>query len=196
MRVRQPLTATMLCAFAASLPLIAQEVPKTWIDRPLATWNKAGEPVPAAPVVGETNAAVISRCKLTPPRSTTAEQAVERAGWIPFWNFDQQLVRDDVEVVGGMRGADADCEPATYNLFVFAGGRFAGVLSPVVMTSRKDSSSGVVRMPLPQITADFARYATTDRFCCPSDRVTVRYRIDRTAAGPVVVPVEAGPTRR
>jgi hypothetical protein len=94
-----------------------------------------------------------------------------------------------------MRGADGMCRPATYNLFVFVGGRFAGVLSPTPMTSRLDSSSGVVRMPLPLVTTEFARYASTDPLCCPSSRVTVRYRIDRTAAGPVVVPLEVRNTR-
>ena len=122
-----------------------------------------------------------------PPRSTAAERAVDTAGWIPFWNFDQQLLRDDVEIVGGMRGADGMCRPANYNIFVFVGGRFAGVLSPVPMTSRLDSSSGVVRMQPPAITAEFARYTNTDPMCCPSSHVRVSYRIERTTAGPVVV---------
>ena len=82
-----------------------------------------------------------------------------------------------------------------YNLFVFVGGTFAGVLSPTPMTSRLDGSSGAVRLPLPNITAEFARYTTTDPLCCPSSRVTVRYRIDRSAAGPVVAPVEVRTTR-
>jgi hypothetical protein len=151
--------------------------------------------VPAAPKAGESNASIISRCMLTPPRTTKAERAVEAAGWIPFWNVDQQLVRDDVEIVGGMRGADGMCRPATYNLFVFVGDRFAGLLSPTSMASRLDSSSGVVRIALPNITADFARFTSTDPLCCPSSRVTVRYRIDRTPAGAVVVPVEVRSTR-
>ena len=83
----------------------------------------------------------------------------------------------------------------SHNLFVFVGGTFAGVLSPATMTSRLDASSGVVRLPLPNITAEFARYTATDPLCCPSSRVTVRYRIDRTAAGPVVLPVEIKTTR-
>ncbi len=87
------------------------------------------------------------------------------------------------------------CRPTAYNLFVFVGGRFAGVLSPMPMTSRLDSSSGVVRLPLPGITAEFVRFTSTDPLCCPSSRVTVRYRIDRTAAGPVVAPVEVRNTR-
>jgi hypothetical protein len=150
----------------------AQNLPGSWLDRPLAGW-----------------------------RSTRAEQAVDAAGWSPFWNVDQQLVRDDVEIVGGMRSADAACQPADYNLFVFAGGQFAGTLSPVEMTTKADSSSGVVRIPLPLIktefiiTTEFARYQNSDALCCPSSRVAVRYRIDRTPAGPVVVPVELRTTR-
>ena len=173
----------------------AQSIPSSWLDRPLVSWNKAGGPVPRVPGGDEAIASVIRRCQLTPPRSTSAERAVDTAGWIPYWNVDQQLVRDDVEIVGGMRGADGMCRPLMYNLFVFVGGRFAGVLSPTPMTSRLDSSSGVVRLPLPAITAEFARFASTDPLCCPSSRVTVRYRIDRTAAGPVVAPLDVRTTR-
>jgi hypothetical protein len=172
-----------------------QSTPSSWLDRPLTNWNKAGSPVPPAPGGGAAAESVIRRCQLTPPRSTTAERAIDAAGWIPFWNVDQQLVREDVEIIAGMREADGMCRPATYNLFVFVGGRFAGVLSPMPMTSRLDSSSGVVRLALPGITAEFVRFASTDPLCCPSSRVTVRYRIDRTAAGPVVAPVEVRNTR-
>jgi hypothetical protein len=176
----------------------AQAPPASWLDRPLVSWNKAGEKLPAppdAPAGGESRPGIVSRCKLTPPRSTAAERAVDAAGWIPFWNFDQQLVRDDVEIVGGMRGADGMCRPTAYNLFVFVDGRFAGVLSPAPMTSRLDSSSGAVRMPLPNITVDFARYTSTDPLCCPSAHVRATYRIERTAAGAVVVPAEVRTTR-
>jgi hypothetical protein len=173
----------------------AQSGAASWLDRTLTPWNSAGAPVPGAPATEETSESIVSRCRLTPPRSTAAERAVAAAGWIPFWNFDQQLVRDDIEVVGGMRGADGMCRPVLYNLFVFVGGTFAGVLSPTPMASRLDGSSGVVRLPLPSITAEFARYTITDPLCCPSSRVTVRYRIDRTAGGPIVAPVEIRTTR-
>jgi hypothetical protein len=167
----------------------------------LTGWNKAGAAVPAAPSLAEAKETLISRCRLTPPRSTRAEQAVDAAGWIPFWNVDQQLVREEVEIVGGMRGANAACQPAAYNLFVFVGGEFAGTLSPTEMTTARDSSSGVVRMPRPPtntefiIAAEFARYQNADALCCPSARIAVRYRIERTAAGPLVAPVEIRTTR-
>jgi LppP/LprE lipoprotein len=183
---------SMIAAAAAQAP------PASWLDRPLANWNKAGETVPApadARGGGESRAGISSRCKLTPPQSTAAERAVEAAGWIPFWNFDQQLVRDDVEIVGGMRGADGMCQPTAYNLFVFVGGRFAGRLSPTTMGARLDSSSGAVRLPLPNVTVDFARYTSTDPMCCPSAHVRVTYRIERAAAGPLIVPAEVRATR-
>ena len=169
--------------------------PANWLDRPLANWNTPGQAVPKAPPGEEPVNGVITRCKLTPLRSTPAERAVATAGWIPFQYFDQPIVRDDVEVVAGMQGADGMCRPAAYNLFVFVGGRFAGVLSPAAMTSRLDGSSGAVRLPLPNITAEFSRYASDDPLCCPSAHVTVRYRIDRTGDGPVVQPTEIRTTR-
>lgn len=185
----------------------AAQTPASWLDRPLSGWNKAGAAVPPASAFAEAKAAVISRCRLTPPRSTRAEQTVDAAGWIPFWNVDQQLVRGEVEIVGGMRGADGACQPAAYNVFVFVGDQFAGTLSPTEMTTKADSASGVIRMPLPLvdtkfiintafiISAEFARYQNSDALCCPSSRVAVRYRIDQTAAGSVIVPVELRTTR-
>lgn len=167
----------------------------SWLDSPLTNWNTVGDTVPSPPAHDETKQSLIARCQLTPPLATAAEKAVDAAGWVPFWNVDQQLVRDGVEIVGGLRGADGMCRPATYNLFVFVDGRFAGVLSPMPMTARLDGSSGAVRLPLPLVTAEFARYTASDPLCCPSSRVTVRYRIDRTPAGPVVVPVDLRTTR-
>ena len=194
------MTRVVVASAALSLTVSAagQTAAASWLDRPFVNWNKGGDSVPAVPREpggNELRESVISRCRLTPPRSTGAERAVDAAGWIPFWNVDQQLVREDIEIVGGMRGADGMCRPIAYNLFVFVGGRFAGILSPTHMTSQSDSSAGVVRMPLPAITAEFARYTSTDALCCPSSHVRVSYRIDRTSAGPVVAPAEIRTTR-
>ena len=184
----------VLLLSAASL-VAQQQASESWLDRPIANWNTAGAPLPSPPKADEAKASLMARCKLTPPVGTPAEKAIDGAGWIPFQNFDQRLVREDVEVIGGMAGSDGMCRPTDYNLFVFVGGRFAGTLSPVPMTSRLDASSGVVRLPLPQITAEFSRYKPSDPLCCPSSRVTVRYRIDRATTGTVVVPVEIRTTR-
>jgi hypothetical protein len=191
---RVALSIGLLLPIASSV--VAQEPETIWLDRPLTSWNKAGDPLPKPPSLEESRLAVSSRCHLTPSVSTAAERAVDAAGWIPFLNFDQQLVQGDVEIVGGMRGADGMCRPEAYNLFVFVGGRFAGLLSPTPMTSRLDGSSGAVRLRPPDISAEFARYASSDPLCCPSSRVTVLYRIDRTGDRAVVVPVEVRTTRR
>ena len=114
--------------------------PGLWLDRPLAGWNTAGGSVPAAAFPAESRADVVKRCNLAAPTSSAGEQALARAGWIPFLHFDREMVRDDVEIVGGMSAATATCEPAAFNVFVFVGGRFAGALSPVAMTSRRDGA--------------------------------------------------------
>ena len=81
------------------------------------------------------------------------------------------------------------CRPVVYNLFVFVRGQFAGLLSPTSMTSRLDSSSGVVRMPLPVVTAEFVRYGSTDPARLPASAHRP-IAIIETAVGPVVAPVE------
>jgi hypothetical protein len=160
-----------------------------WLDQPLANWNKMGATLPAAPAPVESLKTVAARCRLTPPAGGPA-RAVAAAGWMPFNYFGQPITQDDVEIVGGMTGADGMCRPTGYNVFVFVGGRFAGMLSPALMTSREDGSSGAVRLAPPEITVEFARYTPRDPLCCPSARATVRFRIDRTAAGAVVVPID------
>ena len=191
---------TLLTRVALGLGLLAStaaggqaqsQAPSSWLDKPLAGWNSAGGAIPTPPRADESREATIKRCQLTPPAATPAEQRVAAAGWIAFHNFDRQLVREDVEIVGGMAGADDMCRPMSYNLFVFVGGTFAGSMSPVPMASRSDAASGSVRILNPDtVSADFARYTGSDALCCPSSHVSVRFTIDRSGAKPVVLPAE------
>jgi hypothetical protein len=178
-----------LAALPLLLALIGIQSSSIWLDQPLANWNKAGAPVPAAPVPVEPLEAVAARCRLTPLVGGAA-RAVAAAGWLPFNYFGQPLAKDDVQIVGGMTGADGMCRPTQYNVFVFVAGRFAGTLSPAQMTSREDGSSGAVRLAPPEITVEFARYTPRDPLCCPSAHATMRFRIARTPGGAVVVPID------
>ena len=175
----------------AGATVLAQPPSGSWLDRPLSNWNDPGRGMPRATAGDETAAEVTTRCKLQTLRSTAGERAVAEAGWLPFHIFDRQVVARDVEIVGGLIGADGMCRPTEFNLFVFVGGTFAGALSPTTMDSRSDGGiGGAVRVaPDDTISAGFHRYTDTAPLCCPSGRVTVRYRIDRTVAPPVVVPV-------
>ena len=167
------------------------QAPPGWLDQPLRKWNSAGTAVPATPPPVEPLKAVITLCRLTPPGGGAA-RALSARGWIPFQYFGKPLAQGDVQIVGGMTGADGMCRPRGYNVFVFVGGRFAGTLSPEPMTSRLDGASGDVRIALPQIDVEFVRYVEKDPLCCPSSRLTVKFRIDRTGAGAVVVPFDKG----
>jgi hypothetical protein len=180
--------------------LLAQApAPGTWLDKPLANWNKPGAPVPAAkPASHESIAALSKRCGYLPLLETTAgERALGAAGWVPFRLFDKQIVDRDVEIIGGLAGADGMCRPMHFNVFVFVDGRLAGTLSPQVMESRTDGSiGGAIRLAADDaIEAGFSRYLDQDALCCPSSHVTVRYGIDRKGAAPVVTPISVRVTR-
>ena len=169
----------------------------SWLDRPLVNWNDPGAPMPAPLAADETIAALAKRCGLAVRRGTAAERALADAEWLPFLHVDRQIVERDVEIVGGMTQADGMCRPMSFNVFVFVGGRLAGTLSPVAMKSRADGEIGAVRLAADDtITADFARYTNADALCCPSDRVAVRYRMDRSGPQATVVPVSAQSRRK
>jgi LppP/LprE lipoprotein len=175
-----------------SAPVFAQ-APASWLDRPLANWNGPRKALPKPPAGDARAADFVARCRLAQLRSTSAQRAVASGGWVPFRYFGKDLSRGDVDIIGGMAGADGMCRPLKFNVFVFVGGRFAGTLSPIVMNSRIDSGSGAASFAESGIDVLFDRYAPSDPLCCPSARVMVRYRIDRTSRGPVVVPVSVAP---
>ena len=166
----------------------------TWLDQPLTGWNAPGPALPKGTADAAAHADALKRCKLTPP-ATTADRALEAAGWIPQPHLDRPLTSNGVEIVAGFSAVDAACAPGGFNLFVFVEGRFAGTLSPIAMKPRADASAGPVRFVNDGISAEFARYKPGDSDCCPTARVAVQYRIDRSASGPSVVPVNVRTTR-
>ncbi len=181
----------VLAAFAAAASATQAADAVSWFDRPLANWNEPGAPVPAASTSGESREAIAKRGALTPRRSTAGERALADAGWIPFLHVDRQLIRDDIEIVGGLVAADELCQPADFNLFVFVGGRFAGTLSPIRMRPQMDGSPGAVRIAgLDAITAEFSRFRDGAPSCRAWAHVAMRFQIDRTTPQAVVGPVE------
>lgn len=193
------MTRSIASALLFGAVVAAQPPEPTWLDRPMSNWNVSGRAMRRAAIDGETIADIAKRCALLPvKRNTLGERMVADAGWLPFHMFDRQIVQRDVEILGGLAGADGMCRPVDFNVFVFVGGQLAGTLSPTDMASRTDGSiAGGIRLADDDtIAAEFARYVETAPLCCPSGRVTVRYRIDRKATPPVVVPVGVQPTRR
>ena len=196
MMVKSVVLAVLVCVLSAGAGVVAQSATKSWLDRPLTSWNDPGRPIPSAMPTGETILEMAKRCDLAVRRRTPAERAIADAGWLPYLHVDREIVDRDVEIVGGMTEADGMCRPADFNIFVFVGGRLAGTLSPLTMRSRVDGAIGAVRLAADDtIAAEFVRFADSDPLCCPSGRVTVRYRIDRKGPQPVVVPVSLEPRR-
>jgi hypothetical protein len=164
-----------------------------WLDRPIENWNKPGAAVPRGPDRSDRDGA-LERCKAKAPQ-TPAARAVTSAAWLPQAYLDRELIKEDVEIIAGVSGLDTKCAPTDYNLFVFVGGQYAGALSPGPMVPGTDAAAGAVRFADDGITAEFARYKPGDSTCCPSSRVSVRYRIERSADGPIVVPLDVKTTR-
>jgi len=176
----------MLLAFVAARPSTASaqtsnaQSGASWLDRPLAAWNKAAGAVPSPAQKPSPPAALIKRCGLTSPMPSPGASTVAAAGWIPYLHQDRAVARDGVEVIGGLTDAGGACEPAGFNLFVFVNGKFAGTLSPTPMTAGRDGVAGAVRLVSADgLTTEFARFAPGDLECCPSTRVRVTYRIER-----------------
>jgi hypothetical protein len=182
--------AVLLVATVATVTT-AQAPAPSWLDKPLTGWNVPASSLPAAPKVDTAARSNFARCQISERRGTGAERAVADAGWMPFLVFDRELVSGDIEIVGGMASADGMCRPLAFNVFVFVGGRFAGTLSPGPMDSRTDGVVGAVRiLDTNTMSAEFSRYLAQDALCCPSLRVSVRYRVERGAKGPVVAAAE------
>ena len=171
-------------------PTVAAQSGTSWLDRPMTSWNQSATGLPSAQAGAESPNALERRCGSSSLTASPTADVVRKAGWTPFVHFDRAIARDDVEVIGGMTAAATPgCEPATFNLFVFVGGKFAGTISPIVMGQGRDGVVGAVRVTGPDaLTAEFARYTTKDTECCPSSRVRVTYRIER--AQPTLVPID------
>jgi len=183
---------SLIILIAASVsPFVSAQTGAMWLDRPMTPWNQTVASVPSVQAGSEAQRVLERRCGSSSLSTSASADAIRKAGWVPLLHFDRGIVREDVEVIGGMTAASPGCEPTTFNLFMFVGGKFAGTLSPIVMTHSRDGVAGAVRITgADAATAEFARYTDKDTECCPSSRVRVTYRIDRAGSQPVLTPVD------
>jgi hypothetical protein len=176
--------------------IASAQLATAWLDRPLTAWNQPGANVPASRIAADSQAGLERRCSAPQGPSAKSMDAIRRARWVPSLHLDRPIAANEIEVIGGMTGATAGCEPLYFNLFVFVGGVFAGTVSPAMMAPTRDGAAGAVRITGPDtLTVEFARYMPGDAECCPSSRVRVSYRIDRSGAGPTLVPTDVSQVR-
>jgi hypothetical protein len=170
----------LLVALAPNLAL----ADGSWLDQPLSNWNTPGMDLPQAPPMDpSTNPQCLNQGR---PAETDADQAVSDAGWTLFGGYNGGW---NTFVVRGLSGYDGMCRPLGFNEFVFVDGQFAGTISPDLMNSRTDGVGDLQYFAIKDsMSAVFQRYAPTDPLCCPSGNATVLYQVERTDAGPVLVP--------
>jgi hypothetical protein len=157
----------------------------SWLDRPLENWNRVGMAIPVAPRDAYLNEEFCARAMR--PVQTPEDYQVAAQGWTPWGPFEGGW---GMTLVRGTAGFDGMCRPMSYQVFVFVDGVFAGTISPEPMASRFTGAGDAGRVFGPELSASFVRYADSDPLCCPSrPGAFVQYRIDRTEAGPVLVPI-------
>ena len=190
--VTMKLWRAILAAPLLAIPLLALwpssvSADGAWLDAPLAPWNIAGGAIPSAPhgseyVLDEEHCAAARR-----PVETPEDAAVVASGWTLSGTYESGW---GIRLVTGRAADGGMCRPEDYQVFIFVEGRFAGTVSPEPMPSRRTGALlEVTFWNGDELLASFARYAPADALCCPSSRTSVQYRVDRTEAGPVVVPV-------
>ena len=182
--------ALLMALIVGAVATAAAQPADLWLDRPLAPWNAAGMAVPAAPPPSP-GGPDDARCAATRrPAETPQDAALAAAGWTPYGPYRAGW---GVVVIDALTGTDGMCRPLGYQAFVFVDGAFAGTISPVPMDARTDGAAGGVTFDASgHLWATFVRYDPSDALCCPSRPSTVvEYRVERPAAGPVVVPVLA-----
>jgi hypothetical protein len=183
MHALAPAALGAVALIAALTPSLAA-ADGTWLDEPLNNWNQAGMDIPQAPPMDpSTNPQCLPQGR---PAETDSDQALTDAGWTLFAGYNAGW---NTRVVRALSGYDGMCRPLGFNVFVFVDGKFAGAISPNLMDSRTDGV-GDVRFfaAKDNIIGEFQRYAPTDPLCCPSGSATVFYMVNRTPAGPVLVP--------
>jgi hypothetical protein len=183
MSIRVNVVLAGVALMAALLPGLAA-ADGSWLDQPLSNWNQPGQDLPQAPPMDpSTNPQCLTQNR---PVETDADQALSDAGWTIFSSYEGGW---GTVIVRGLSGYDGMCRPLGYNVFVMVDGQYAGTISPTPMDARTDGVGDVLFFATQDnLSALFQRYKPTDPLCCPSGHSTVLYHIDRTDAGPVLVP--------
>ncbi|GFE71961.1 META domain-containing protein [Chroococcus sp. FPU101] len=162
---------------------------KMWLDHQnITNWNQPKNPIPQAPKA-EIDANLIKQCQEGFRRPTTPEDnSLSRNGWMLFGPIQSYA---GTTLITATSNVDGMCRPLQYQAFIFVDGQFAGTLSPQLMDSRTDGSTGPMFLTgESNFSVEFNRYLEKDALCCPSGVSRVSYQIQRQNNAPIVVPIE------
>jgi hypothetical protein len=191
----------LLLAALLTILLVPADATGGWLDAPPTQWNHAGAAIPAPPAPEPYNLGVCNRDLRGPAGPDEAQVAA--AGWRleGYWPTARA---GDLALVTATAGYDGMCRPWGFQVFAFAGGRFAGTISPEPMNSREDGVLfGTPTLAADgRVTAQFTRYKPTDPLCCPTGgRTAVAYRLvngvlaaQSVMPAPVQLPRTGGPS--
>ena len=177
----------LIAAFVVVLPLGSNAfAQKNWLDqKSLSNWNTSGDSIMK---IKKISSAELKRCadEVRQP-SLEADSVLMKNGWTLLGNPTQ--VNGDTVVVSVAGAFDANCRPLKSQTFVFVGSKLAGTLSPAQMDSRTDGSLTNVKLTsATTLTAEYARYRTSDPLCCPWKTQEVSFVIKQSGGNYLLTP--------
>jgi hypothetical protein len=176
----------LIAAFVVVLPLSSNAfAQKNWLDQnSMSNWN-GGNGISKTKKI---SSAELKRCadEVRQP-SLEADSILMKNGWTLLGNPTQ--VYGDTAIVSVAGAFDGMCRPLKSQTFVFVGSKLAGTLSPTLMDSRTDGSLTHVKLTsATTLTADYARYRTSDPLCCPWKTQEVSFVIKQDGGNYLLTP--------
>ena len=178
----------LVAAFAVILSFnihAAAQSSYSWLDdKPLPSWNSRSRAILEAEKMP---ASEIAQCrKFVRQPTSAADKALAKFGWTLV---GPAQVYGNTTVVSWAVGFDGQCRPRKFQTLVFVGNRVAGTLSPGPMDSRTDGALVNVKMTSETtLTAEYARYKSTDALCCPYKIEAVTFVIKPDGANFLLTP--------
>lgn len=178
----------LVAAFAVILSFnihAAAQSSYSWLDdKPLPSWNSRSRAILEAEKMP---ASEIAQCrKFVRQPTLAADKALAKFGWTLV---GPAQVYGNTTVVSWAVGFDGQCRPRKFQTLVFVGNRVAGTLSPGPMDSRTDGALVNVKMTSETtLTAEYARYKSTDALCCPYKIEAVTFVIKPDGANFLLTP--------
>ncbi len=175
----------LIAAFVVVLSLGSNAfAQKNWLDqKSMSNWNSS-----ALPQTKKISPAELKRCadEVRQP-SLEADTILMKKGWTLLGNPTD--VNGDTAVVSVAGAFDGNCRPLKSQTFVFVGSKLAGTLSPALMNSRTDGSLTNVKLnSATTLTAEYARYRTSDPLCCPWKTQEVSFVIKQNGGNYLLTP--------
>lgn len=171
----------------AILPLSFNAFAQTsqWLDmKPLPSWNSRKRVILETKKISK---AELKRCSVAVRQPSLPQDfLLTKMNWTLT---GAAQVFGNTAIITTAEGFDGMCRPLKSETYVFVGNKLAGGLTPGPEDSRTDGS--VINVNLyseSDLSAEFARYKTSDALCCPYKTERIVYKVKPDGRNFLLVP--------